>query len=314
MSFSSKIKNSLSRNDYDDVCCQKAELSGIIRVSGRIGFKGNNRLDVTITTENPAVARLIFTLFKRSMNIHTEIKIEKNRQLKKSHSYEILVEDAKEVLKELEIIIEDPYFAINDDIPNKLIEKTCCKRSYIRGVFLGSGSVSDPEKGYHLEFVSHSQDFADNFMELLNTFELNAKVIERKGNYVIYIKEGDKIVDLLNVIGAHKALMDFENVRIVKQMRNSVNRIVNCETANLSKTINASYRQTQSIKYIMENVGLGALPENLREIALLRLEHDEKSLAELGELLNPKVGKSGVNHRLKKIEKFAEELRLKKGE
>ncbi|MCT4632497.1 MAG: DNA-binding protein WhiA [Firmicutes bacterium] len=309
MSFSSKIKNRLSRQDYDEVCCQKAELSGIIRVSGRIGFKGRNKVDVTITTENPAVARLVFTLFKKSMNIHTEIKIEKNRQLKKSHSYEIVVDDAMEVLKELEIITDQPYFMINDSVPEKLIKDTCCKRSYIRGVFLGSGSVSDPEKGYHLEFVSHSLGFAESFVELINSFELNAKVIERKGNHVVYIKEGDKIVDLLNIIGAHKALMDFENVRIVKQMRNSVNRIVNCETANLSKTINASYRQTKSIRLIMDTVGLGALPENLREIALLRLEHDEMSLAELGELLNPKVGKSGVNHRLKKIEKFAEELR-----
>lgn len=201
------------------------------------------------------------------------------------------------------------FFGINDQVPLFLMKDTCCKRAYIRGAFLGGGSVSDPEKkGYHLEFITHSEEYGESLKTLINEFGLESKLIDRKANHIVYLKEGDQIVDLLNIIGAHKALLDFENVRIVKQMRNDVNRLVNCETANLNKTVNAAMRQVQDIELIESRVGLGALPDGLSQLAELRLEQPEASLKELGELLDPPVGKSGVNHRFKKIHKFAESL------
>ena len=145
--------------------------------------------------------------------------------------------------------------------------------------------------------------------DLINSFNLRSKVIQRKNSFIIYIKESEQISDLLSIMGAHSALFELENIRIMKEMRNNVNRLVNCETANLSKTVNAAVRQVESIKFIQSEIGLKRLPKNLREIAELRLNYPDESLKELGEMLDPPVGKSGVNHRLRKIEKIAGELR-----
>lgn len=286
-----------------------AELSALIRTSGTIMLKGLSRTDLNILTENPAIARLIFTFFKKNFSIHTEVVVQKNKTLKKGNAYQIHIEDAGDILRALGILVDvDGFSGINDQVPLFLLKDSCCKRAYIRGAFLGGGSVSDPEKGYHLEFITHSEEYGNSLKELINEFGLESKLIDRKSNHIVYLKEGDQIVDLLNIIGAHKALLDFENVRIVKQMRNDVNRLVNCETANLNKTVNAAMKQVQDINLIKSVVGLGALPDGLSELAELRLEQPEASLKELGEMLDPPVGKSGVNHRFKKIHKFAESL------
>lgn len=314
MSFSSKTKNELARIKSEEKCCQKAELSALIRVSGIIQLVGIKKTNLTIMTENPAVARLMFTLFKKSFNILTEVMVKKNKTLKKTNSYIIKISDSNDILIELGIInTEEGLFFIDNSIPKKYLDKPCCRRAYLRGAFLGGGSLSDPEKGYHFEIVTHSEEFAMALIQLINTYEMNAKLITRKNNYVVYLKEGDQIVDLLNVIGAHNALLSFENTRIVKQMRNDINRLVNCETANLNKTVDAAVRQTANIQYIAEAVGLDYLPDNLRVLAELRLENEDLNLKELGQLLDPPVGKSGVNHRFKKIEKIAEEIREKRG-
>jgi DNA-binding protein WhiA len=191
--------------------------------------------------------------------------------------------------------------------------KVCCKKSYLRGAFLAGGSISDPEKTYHLEIICHSAALARKINGLLVDFGLNGKIIKRKNNYVVYLKEGENIVDFLNIIGAHNALLKLENIRILKDMRNNVNRLVNCETANLGKTINASVRQVENIKYIRDNLGFSSLPKNLREIAELRLQYTDANLKELGEMLSPALGKSGVNHRLRRLDKIADDLRHSKG-
>lgn len=315
MSFSSKTKNELARKTSDNKCCQLAELSGIIHVSGSIQIAGNRRFNVKITTENPAVARLVFILFKKSLNIHTEVMARKHKVLKKGYTYYIVIHDAGEILSQLEIVSDtNSLLGINHNVPEKLFVDECCKRAYLRGVFLGGGSISDPEKTYHLEIVTHDDRYGESLKELINTYDLSAKVIQRKNNFIVYLKEGDQIVDMLNIIGAHNTLLNLENIRIVKDMRNKVNRLVNCETANLNKTVEAAIRQIETIEYLLGTVGLNFLPDNLREIAELRLEHSESSLVELGQLLNPPVGKSGVNHRLRKIEKIAEKLKAEKGE
>lgn len=193
-----------------------------------------------------------------------------------------------------------------------LLERTCCKRAYIRGAFLASGSISDPNKAYHFEIVCHSEELAQKLQMLFSCFEVEGKYVERKGHSVLYLKEGSQIVDALNIMEAYVALMNFENVRILKEMRNSVNRQVNCETANINKTVNAAVKQVNDIELIRDTIGLDELPDSLREMALLRLEYPEAALKELGNYLESPVGKSGVNHRLRKLAAIAEGLRGEK--
>lgn len=313
MSFSSIVKNEICRIPEDKECCQIAELSAIMKMSGTIHINGKQGLSFRISTENPAIARRVFTLMKNLFKIHADILVKKNNSLKKNNVYLIAVSPemgAKDILVKTAILKENNgALGINNRIGADLIKKSCCKRAYLRGAFLGGGSISNPEKTYHMEFVANAIEHADEVMKLINSFELNAKVIQRKNSFVVYLKEGEQIVDLLNIIGAHTALLELENVRIYKEVRNNVNRLVNCETANLNKTVDAAVRQIDSIKLIQQKVGLRKLPPNLREIAELRINYPDVSLKELGEMLNPPIGKSGVNHRLRKIEKIAEELR-----
>ena len=192
---------------------------------------------------------------------------------------------------------------------NLLIQRECCKRAFIRGAFLAAGSISAPEKFYHFEIVCATDKKAKQLQEIIQNFNIDAKIVERKKHFVVYIKEGSGIVDILNVMEAHIALMELENVRILKEVRNSVNRKVNCETANLNKTISAAVKQIEDIEYIRDNYGLSKLSESLEEMARLRLDNPDASLKELGDMLSPPVGKSGVNHRLRKICEIAEDLR-----
>jgi len=312
MSFSLKVKNEVCRNSElskDEIA---AQLSAIMKSSGTLGFGFNRSITFKVVTENPAIARWIFKNLKDFYDIHTKLLVKKSNSLKKNNIYMVLIPeevDVKGLLQELGIIEKDDLFNIHYGVPVEVIKNENCKRAYIKGAFLGGGSISNPEKTYHLEFVTHDQDYANELSDLINSYKLNSKVIQRKNSFVIYLKEGEQIVDLLNIIGAHNALLELENIRIMKEMRNNVNRIVNCETANLSKTVNAAVRQVESIKLIESEIGLDRLPKNLKEVAKLRLAFPDESLKELGAMLNPPVGKSGVNHRLRRIEKIADELR-----
>ena len=187
-------------------------------------------------------------------------------------------------------------------------------KGLIRDAFLRSGSISDPEKFYHLEIVFTSEEEAKAIQKMLEDFKLDGKIAMRKGHYVVYLKEGSQIADMLRIMEAPLALMEFENIRIVKEMRNSINRQVNCEAANLGKTISAAVKQVEDIKFICSKVGLENIPEGLAETAKKRLEYPEATLKELGEFMDPPLGKSGVNHRLKKLSELAEDLRSHKEE
>lgn len=315
MSFSAKVKREICR--YVDMTKEEAtaELSAIMKVSGTLAFSGTG-LSFKMTTENPASARLVFTLLKDHFHIHSKLMVKKSNSLKKNNIYMVVITEemgVKDLLAKTGILKEiDGIMSLDYRIEKEVFGNEDVKKAYVRGAFIGGGSISNPEKTYHLEFVTHSEEYANDLKNLINTFSLNSKVIQRKNSFIIYIKEGEQIVDLLNVIGAHTSLLEVENIRIMKEMRNNVNRLVNCETANLSKTVNAAVRQVESIKLIQEKIGLKRLPQNLREVAELRLNYPDESLKELGEMLNPPVGKSGVNHRLRKIEKIAEELRSEK--
>lgn len=278
-------------------------------MNGSLSFS-NRRLIIDIQTENAAIARRIYVLLKRSYEVTVELLVRKKMRLKKNNVYIVrLVEKAKEILDDLQIIQGD--FSLVHNISHDLIRKKCCKRSYLRGAFLAGGSVNNPEtSSYHLEIFSLYEEHNDSICELMNEFDLNSKTLERRKGYITYLKEAEKITEFLNIIGAHNALLRFEDIRILRDMRNSVNRLVNCETANLNKTIGAALRQIENIKYIDRAVGLDSLPDKLREIAELRITYQDVTLKELGEMMaGGTISKSGINHRLRKIDELAEKLR-----
>ena len=313
MSFSSKVKEELSKDCNHPRHCCIAETAAIISMCGKVIFDEKDRVRIEIHTENVTVARKYFTLLKKTYNINTDISIRHSSSLNKSRSYILSVNDdetARKILmtcrlmKPFGVIEED--FSISDSL---IIQRECCKRAFIRGAFLASGSVSDPVKTYHFEIVCLSEAKAKQLQMIMETFNINARVIKRRKYFVVYVKDSSQVVDLLNIMGAYNALMDMENVRIVKDMRNNVNRKVNCETANINKTVSAAVKQIEDIRFIQMSSAFDELPEYLQEMAELRVRYPEATLAELGQLLDTPVGKSGVNHRLKKISLFADELR-----
>lgn len=307
-SFTSEIKKELIRIDANE-CCNKAELAAIIRMNGLLSMSTPNET-LDIQTESAAIARRIFLLIKANFSGPVELIVRKKIKLKKNNVYIVrITKDVDELLDTLQIEYEDDGFEQSD--LSISYPKDCCKRAYLRGAFIARGSINNPEtSSYHLEIFNLDQDHNQVLCQLLNEYGLRARDLQRRNGYIVYIKEAEGIAEFLRIIGANKALFKFEDVRIVRDMRNSVNRIVNCETANLNKTISASVRQVESIKTIDKLIGLDALPDKLREIAETRLNHPEVPLKELGELLpSGKLSKSGVNHRLKKIEEIAQSLK-----
>ncbi|MFR6012646.1 MAG: DNA-binding protein WhiA [Coprococcus sp.] len=313
MSFSSKVKEELSKECNSPRHCCIAETAAIISMCGKVIFDEKDHVRIEIHTENVTVARKYFTLLKKTYNINTDISIRHSSSLNKNRSYVLSVNDdetARKILmtcrlmKPFGVIEED--FSISDSL---IIQRECCKRAFIRGAFLAAGSVSDPVKTYHFEIVCLSEAKAKQLQMIMETFNINARVIKRRKYFVVYVKDSSQVVDLLNIMGAYNALMDMENVRIVKDMRNNVNRKVNCETANINKTVSAAVKQIEDIRFIQMSSAFDELPESLQEMAELRVRYPEATLVELGQLLDTPVGKSGVNHRLKKISLFADELR-----
>lgn len=308
MSFASETKKELTHIEADDRTL-KAEISALIQMNGSLSF-ANRQLSLDIQTENAAIARRLYTNLKRLYNYNVELLVRKKMRLKKNNVYICRIRDeAKVLLQDLHIITDD--FQFQHEIAKELIPRTNEKRGYLRGAFLAGGSVNNPEtSAYHLEISTLYKEHGESIMHLMNEFGLNAKTIERKKGFVTYLKEAEKISDFLSIIGATQAMLKFEDVRIVRDVRNSVNRIVNCETANLNKTIGAALRQVENIRFIDNTIGLDQLPEKLREIARLRVEYQDVTLKELGEMVSTgTVSKSGVNHRLRKIDEIAESLR-----
>ncbi|MER2262441.1 MAG: DNA-binding protein WhiA [Psychrobacillus sp.] len=308
MSFASETKKEMTQEESEP-CCAKAELSALIRMNGALSFS-NKMLSLDVQTENAAIARRLYTLIKTLYQLNVEVLVRKKMRLKKNNVYICRVrEGSKRLLEDLMILKEG--FQFEHSISQELVKKNCCKRAYLRGAFLAGGSVNNPEtSSYHLEIYSLYKTHSDALVDLMNFYELNAKTIERKKGFVAYLKEAEKISDFLSIAGAHRALLKFEDVRIIRDMRNSVNRLVNCETANLNKTISAAIRQVDNIRFIDNAIGLDQLPEKLREIARLRVEYQDVTLKELGDMVSTgTVSKSGVNHRLRKLDEIADALR-----
>lgn len=311
LTFSGEVKEELSKNQADKEHCQIAEIAAILGMCGKVTIDSRERYSIKVRTENVSVARKYFTLLRKTFNIDTETLVSVNKS--KGHTtYTVIIkhhEDAMRVLKETKLMDDD---VVSEDF--SIIRRPCCKRAYLRGAFLAAGSISNPEKSYHIEIVCANRKRANQIRILINGFRLDSKVILRKNSYVVYIKEGSQIVDLLNIMEAPISLMKMENVRILKEMRNTVNRKVNCETANINKTVSAAAKQAEDIAFIQKTIGLGKLQDTLQEVARLRLSHPDASLKELAELSTSEIGKSGINHRLRKLGEIAEELRENKEE
>lgn len=295
MSFSTEVKYELLSMEESSRHCAIAKLSAIINAVGSVGDDC-----IIIHNDNLAIlekaAELIFKLFSYKCSINNG---------------KINIYDSSVVSKIISVtgVRRDNDFSNEYIINPMVVASVCCKRAYLRGAFVCCGSISDPNKQYHLEFAANDYDCIRFIRRIILNFGIEAKIIERKNYFVLYLKEGEQIVDMLNIMSAHRYLLKVENLRVIKDMRNRVNRIVNCETANLNKVVLAAVKQIESINYIAQKRGLDYLDEPLRKMAELRLDNPDASLKELGELSSPQIGKSGVNHRLKKICDIAEKLK-----
>ncbi|MBR4084444.1 MAG: DNA-binding protein WhiA [Lachnospiraceae bacterium] len=292
MSFSHEVKEELVKHMGTARHCQLAELAAILHFCGQYGRDNEGCFTIGFQVENTTVVKKCFTLLKKTYSIDTDVAID------------------EEKMQELYVRFGD----VNEPVDEVLLKSACCRRAYIRGAFLAIGSISAPEKGYHLEFVTTNEKKAKQLQEMIQSFGIEAKTILRKKYHVVYMKESEAIVDLLNIMEAHVALMKLENLRILKELRNTVNRRVNCETANINKTLDSSRKQQEDILLLKEKYGLENLPKGLQQIARIRLEEPEASLKELGEMLEPPIGKSGVNHRLRKLSEMADMLKSGKEE
>ena len=298
MSFSLNVKKELVSSIPNARHCRIAQMAAVTAMSAVLR---DGR--IVLSSENETVNECFATLFKKLSGRDPSCGTLMEKKGRKTVWVTALTpEETQELLKLLKMR--------DDLVPNRMItQQTCCKRAFLKGAFIACGSITDPHKDYHLEFAADDADKAAFTAELITSFDIEAKIVNRKKYNVVYLKDGEHIVDVLNIMGAHVSLMELENVRIVKELRNSINRRVNCEAANIGKTTAAANRQIEDIRYLSDTIGLDSLSDELRTTALLRLEYPEASLAELGEKHDRKVGRSGVNHRLQKLTDMAEKLR-----
>lgn len=312
MSFSTDVKEELSEQFGNKRHCLIAEAAAIFTACGQIDKEEDGSYAAIMQTDNEAVARKYYTLIKKAFEVRPDAGLRKIPGQKRRGTYVLTVsgEAGVRMLEAFYILKEDGQICCDGGVCNpSLYQRPCCKRAFLRGAFLASGSISNPEKAYHYELVCQTKERAEQLKELMLEFDIEAGMVKRKNHFVVYVKEGSQLVDLLNVMEAHGALMELENVRIIREISGTVNRKVNCETANINKTVSAAVQQINDIILLRDRLGFDQLPEGLVEIAEARLAKPEASLKELGDSLDPPVGKSGVNHRLRKIKEIANGLR-----
>ena len=320
MSFSSGVKEELYRHISPARHCQLAELAALLHFNGRHRRRYDEGAFLQIHAENALVVRKCFTLLQKTFFKYKYGNPVYNRKISKPGCF-CRIDDPELIRRILQGIKfldqtgsptsgeESLQDGLRCPVSRLLIRNSCCQRAFLRGAFLAAGSMSNPGKGYHLEIVCSRPLQAQQILEILTEFEIEGRIVQRKKYYVVYIKEGAGISDFLNVVEAHVALMEFENSRIVREVRNTVNRRVNCETANITKTVTAAARQVDDILFLQQKYGFEKLPVSLRQMAEVRLEYPEAPLKELGMYLDPPVGKSGVNHRLRKLCELADAMR-----
>jgi hypothetical protein len=305
VSFTAEVKDELSRVEGKRACCPRAELSAILRVEGTLHYTGHDRFRLEVATETAPVARKAIKLLHGLYNLTTELTVRRS-VLHKSNNYLITVPTQPKLAAALQDLgILDESFLPVAGVPAWLGRRDCCSVAYLRGAFLGGGFVADPHGDFHFELTAETEEVAAGLVTLMERFGMMARVTQRRGTYAVYLKGAEHIVTFLALVGAHRALLRTEDVRILKGMRNDVNRLVNAETANLQKSAEAAFEQIVSIRRLADTRGLESLPPALRELAELRLEHPDASLRELGELAEPPLSKSAVYHRIRRLEDLA---------
>jgi len=308
MSFSNDVRVELARIIPEKSCCQKAELWALLNLRATVETSSAGTRLLRTEVENAATASKIYKLLKLAYNLASTVKIKTKRRFKKSRLYvvETSIDGQSPFGADFEYVANRIETSnLTQPIKGSLPHKSCCRRAYLRGMFITRGFINRPEGNYHLELVINDSRTAIEVQKIMQRLDLPARISERQKNLILYIKESEKIVDFLRLVKASNALLEFENVRIVKSMRNQVNRQVNCETANLAKTVDASVRQVEMIEKLLSQIGIQGIPRSLRDLALLRIEHPDSTLKELGALLYPPLTKSGVAYRMKKLEDFA---------
>lgn len=308
LTYTEEIKKELARLVVPDECCQRAELAALIRLNGSIELSRAGQWGLSVTTQNPATARVIFKLFRAVFGVHAEIYVRRKVRLRKNNVYMVWCRgNVPDLLRKVGLM--EAESTMSHGVANWVVEKRCCRRAYLRGAFLAAGAINDPRKvSYHMEIATEYEEQKQVLCQLLRKEHLTPKTVNRKDDLVVYLKEGEQIVRFLNIIGAHVALLQFEDARVHKEMRNQVNRLVNAETANLNKTVVAAMHQTEAIRLIKQRQGLARLSPGLWQVAELRLSNPDSSLQELGDLAEPPLSKSAVNHRLRKLVQIAEAL------
>ncbi len=294
MTFSGEVKKELIDKDIRNRCCKLAQLGAFATFSADISYN-----KIVFHYDNILVAKRVENLIEILFKYRCDVRVNTQKKISK---YSLYIFN-KDVIKKIVSLLR------TENNLGVLLRESCCKRTYIRTIFIMCGTVSDPEQNYNLECVFKDEFIANDFANMLEAFEIFGKVIIRKKYYVFYLKDSGQIVDLLNVVGAHKALLKMEQTRVYKQFRNNLNRKVNCETANLNKAVKASVKQIEDIEYIKNTVGLGYLDDNLREIAEIRLREPYLNMSAVGAMLENKLSKSGVNHRFNKIKTIADRIR-----
>ena len=320
MSFATKAKLEVLKENIENDCCSIAFLSAIIKCSGELSISSNHQIKVEIFTEIPELFDKIKHIIEQYYGKVCEMSMMENTNISRSSRYKITLpyDITDQLLKDLGImsIDQDGMLAIENGIADFLIMDDCCKRSYVKGAFVACATSNiviknynnDRGSGYHLEFVFNFDEIAEDFLKLLSNFDITAKITTRKNSPIVYIKEYQLICDTLALVGANKAVLDLQNEAAIRELRNNVNRQNNCLNANLNKTVQASVKQLNAIKNIQDNMGLESLSENLMELALLRLANPEATLEELRQLSTQKLTKSGVNHRFAKIIEISDNI------
>lgn len=313
MSFASEVKNELSRVETGKKCCQLAEIAGFLRVSGSIGLAGLGKFKIIVTSENPAVIRHYKKLLHDYFDVETNLEVGESSSVGKKRAYKITIDAdnrSEQILRETGILlVREGNNYISDGIYDGIVRSKCCKRAYLRGIFMGAGTMSDPEKSYHLEIVCGTETLSHDLKKLINSFvDLQAREFKRGKNFVVYMKKADYVADMLGIVGADTHSLVIENTLVEKSVKNEANRMANCDNANTDRMVAAAMKQIMAVEKIEEKKSLSWLPEKLREVALLRKEHPDISIKELGEMCDPPLKKSGINSRLKKIEEIASKL------
>ncbi|MEE0516397.1 MAG: DNA-binding protein WhiA [Anaerovoracaceae bacterium] len=313
MSFASEVKNELSRVETEKKCCQLAEIAGFLRVSGSIGLAGLGKFKIIVTSENPAVIRHYKKLLHDYFDVETNLEVGESSSVGKKRAYKITIDAdnrSEQILRETGILlVREGNNYISDGIYDGIVRSKCCKRAYLRGIFMGAGTMSDPEKSYHLEIVCGTETLSHDLKKLINSFvDLQAREFKRGKNFVVYMKKADYVADMLGIVGADTHSLVIENTLVEKSVKNEANRMANCDNANTDRMVAAAMKQIMAVEKIEEKKSLSWLPEKLREVALLRKEHPDISIKELGEMCDPPLKKSGINSRLKKIEEIASKL------